>query len=71
MEGLNLKKLITLAVASALVATVAGCGNKAQTPATTPAASTGAAGTTSTRLTVQRLALSSIKRKQLMYRLSS
>ncbi|MGO4500112.1 substrate-binding domain-containing protein [Paenibacillus sp. 2RAB27] len=43
-----LKKLLTLAVAGALVATVAGCGNKTETPAasTAPAASTGAAATT-------------------------
>ena len=42
-----MKKLITLAVAGALVATVAGCGNKAETPAhTAPAATTGAAATT-------------------------
>ncbi|NOV04489.1 galactose ABC transporter substrate-binding protein [Paenibacillus planticolens] len=43
-----MKKLITLAVASALVATVAGCGSKTETaPSTSPAASTstGAAAT--------------------------
>ncbi|MZQ82268.1 substrate-binding domain-containing protein [Paenibacillus sp. 5J-6] len=43
-----MKKLITLAVASALVATVAGCGAKTDKPAASPAASTstGAAATT-------------------------
>ena len=40
-----MKKLITLAVAGALVATVAGCGNKAATPSPAPAATTGAAAT--------------------------
>ncbi|WP_171629491.1 hypothetical protein [Paenibacillus plantarum] len=40
-----MRKLIALAVASALVVTVAGCGNKAATPTTSPAGSTGAAAT--------------------------
>lgn len=47
-----MRKLIELAVASALVVIVAGSGNKAATPSTSPAASTGAAATDGKKPTI-------------------